>query len=74
MGDAGIFQEYDGFHRFGEPVSTADGYTLRTTPCGEKRKVRVIFQGMGMSAIDFAHSMQEHHQNIELVCYERNVS
>ncbi|KIW16980.1 hypothetical protein PV08_04171 [Exophiala spinifera] len=72
MGDLGVFQGYEGFHKFGDPVSTVDGYTLRPTPSGEKRKVRVVFKGMGMSAIDFAHTMQEHYPNIDLVCYERN--
>ncbi|KAM3419709.1 putative sterigmatocystin biosynthesis monooxygenase stcW [Cercospora zeina] len=74
MGASEIFQGYDGFRKFGEPVATADGYTLRTTPCGQRRKVRVVFKGMGMSGIDFAHRMQAHYPDIDLVCYERNSS
>lgn len=74
MGDASeIFQGYDGFHKFGDPVSTADGYTLRSGPSGQRRKIRVAFKGMGMSAIDFAYQMQKY-PDVDLVCYERNVS
>ena len=74
LSESEIFQGYDGFRKFGEPVATADGYTLRTTPCDQKRKLRVVFKGMGMSGIDFAHHMQNNYPNIDLVCYERNVS
>ena len=74
LSESEIFQGYDGFRKFGEPVATSDGYTLRTTPCGQKRRLRVIFKGMGMSGIDFAHHMQDNYPDIDLVCYERNVS
>jgi cation diffusion facilitator CzcD-associated flavoprotein CzcO len=47
-------------------------YTIRETPMGTKRTLKVIFMGMGCSGINFAAQLQKEMENIELVVYEKN--
>ena len=57
----------------GGPVS--NGYTdykIRESPMGTKRKLKVIFMGMGCSGINFAHQVQTRMENVDLTIYEAN--
>ncbi|KEF59610.1 uncharacterized protein A1O9_04456 [Exophiala aquamarina CBS 119918] len=47
-------------------------YKIRESPMGTKRKLKVIFMGMGCSGINFAHQVQTRMENIELTIYEAN--
>ncbi|RSL99848.1 hypothetical protein CEP52_009501 [Fusarium oligoseptatum] len=48
-------------------------YTIRDSPMGTRRRVKVIFLGMGAAGIDFSHALREQGQNnIDLVVYEKN--
>ncbi|PKS11138.1 hypothetical protein jhhlp_002899 [Lomentospora prolificans] len=39
---------------------------------GEKRRVKVIFMGMGAAGIDFSHAVQARGHQIDLTIYEKN--
>lgn len=41
-------------------------------PMGTKRKLRVIFMGMGCSGINFAHRLKQKMTDVDLVIYEKN--
>ncbi|KAF4345630.1 hypothetical protein FBEOM_395 [Fusarium beomiforme] len=47
-------------------------YTIRETPMGTRRKMKVIFMGMGCSGIDFARQLERRMQDVTLVIYEKN--
>lgn len=53
-------------------VNGAEDYKIRESPMGTKRKLKVIFMGMGCSGINFAHQLTKSMENIELVIYEKN--
>ena len=38
---------------------------------GTRRKMKVIFMGMGCSGINFAYQLQRKMENVELIIYER---
>lgn len=63
---------YAGHFTHHKPLIDEDGYTIRERAYGTKKKVKVIFAGMGISGIEFAHQVQENGQNIDLVIYEKN--
>ena len=44
-------------------------YKIRETPMGTKRKLKVIFMGMGCSGIDFARQLERTMENVTLVIY-----
>ena len=46
---------------------------IQEQPMGTKRKIKVIFIGMGASGINFAYQLREKTKNIDLVIYEKNV-
>ncbi|KIW45757.1 uncharacterized protein PV06_04115 [Exophiala oligosperma] len=48
------------------------GYQIREKPMGTKRKLKIIFMGMGCSGINFAHKLHQGMDNVELVIYEKN--
>src|SRR6202012_721707 len=48
------------------------GYTVRESPMGTKRKLKIIFMGMGCSGINFAHHLRRQMTDVELVVYEKN--
>jgi cation diffusion facilitator CzcD-associated flavoprotein CzcO len=52
-------------------LQTDDGYKIRETLMGTKRKIKVIFVGMGASGIDFAYQVKNN-PDIELAIYEKN--
>ncbi|KIW25994.1 uncharacterized protein PV07_09126 [Cladophialophora immunda] len=54
--------------------SNADdtGYSIRESPMGTRRPLKVIFMGMGASGINFAHQTQKRLEDVELVIYEKN--
>jgi cation diffusion facilitator CzcD-associated flavoprotein CzcO len=47
-------------------------YHIRESPMGSKRKLKVIFMGMGASGINFAYHLGKLTQDIDLVVYEKN--
>ncbi|KAL2834152.1 putative MoxY [Aspergillus pseudoustus] len=47
-------------------------YKIRESHMGTKRKLKVIFMGMGCSGINFAHQLRQKTEDIELVIYEKN--
>jgi NADH dehydrogenase FAD-containing subunit len=47
-------------------------YKIRESPMGTKRKLKVIFMGMGCSGINFASQLQKRMENIDLTIYEKN--
>ncbi|KAJ3508268.1 hypothetical protein NM208_g15846 [Fusarium decemcellulare] len=47
-------------------------YQIRESPMGTRRKLKVIFMGMGCSGIDFARQLERRMQDITLVIYEKN--
>jgi hypothetical protein len=50
------------------------GATIMEKPMGTKRKLRVLFIGMGASGVNFAYQLQRKTENIDLVVYEKNAS
>lgn len=58
----------------GDGYSTRNlhSYKIRESPMGSKRRLKVIFMGMGCSGINFAHQVLKSMDNIELVIYEKN--
>lgn len=63
-----------------EPSVTPDGYAtngqveyeIRESPMGTKRKLKIIFMGMGCSGINFAHQVNTRMENIDLTVYDSN--
>ena len=55
----------------GAPV--VGGYEVQDVLMGTKRKLRIIFMGMGCSGINFAHHLFQKMENMELTVYEKNV-
>jgi cation diffusion facilitator CzcD-associated flavoprotein CzcO len=53
-------------------VNADTGYKIRESLMGTKRKLKVIFMGMGCSGINFAAQLQKRMDNIDLVIYEKN--
>lgn len=52
--------------------ATADStqtYNIRETPMGTRRKLKVIFMGMGCSGIDFARQLELRMQDVTLAIY-----
>ncbi|OQV06038.1 hypothetical protein CLAIMM_10676 [Cladophialophora immunda] len=47
-------------------------YKIRETPMGTRRKLKIIFMGMGCSGINFAHHLSQRMTDVELVIYEKN--
>ncbi|KAH0842471.1 hypothetical protein AYO21_10774 [Fonsecaea monophora] len=47
-------------------------YKIRETPMGTRRKLKIIFMGMGCSGINFAHQLSQRMTDVELVIYEKN--
>ncbi|KAM5347462.1 hypothetical protein ACJ41O_010467 [Fusarium nematophilum] len=47
-------------------------YNIRETPMGTRRKLKVIFMGMGCSGIDFARQLELRMQDVTLTIYEKN--
>ncbi|TPX08646.1 uncharacterized protein E0L32_009835 [Thyridium curvatum] len=47
-------------------------YKIRETPMGTKRKLKVIFMGMGCSGIDFARQLGRTMEDVKLIIYEKN--
>lgn len=45
---------------------------IRESPMGTRRKLKIIFMGMGCSGINFAHHLRQQMQDVELVIYEKN--
>ncbi|KAL4889495.1 putative MoxY [Aspergillus ambiguus] len=54
------------------PHSTGGTYHIRESPMGTKRPIKVIFIGMGAAGINFARSVIQETQNIDLTIYEKN--
>lgn len=66
------------------PVDTADrdglhipkedefGYSILEQPAGTKRKVRIIIQGAGASALNFFKQAEDRLTEVDIVCYEKN--
>lgn len=52
----------------------SNGYTQTEVPMGTKKKLRIIFMGMGCSGINFAYQLFKRMENVELIIYEKNVS
>lgn len=44
-------------------------YKIRETPMGTKRKLKVIFMGMGCSGIDFARQLGRTMEDVKLIIY-----
>ncbi|KAF5714437.1 monooxygenase [Fusarium globosum] len=49
-------------------MSTSE-YSIRETPMGTRRKLKIIFMGMGCSGIDFAQQLERRMQDVTLVIY-----
>jgi hypothetical protein len=49
-------------------MSTSE-YSIRETPMGTRRKLKIIFMGMGCSGIDFARQLERRMQDVTLVIY-----
>lgn len=52
--------------------ATEDGeptYQIRESPMGARRKLKVIFMGMGCSGIDFARQLEQRMQDVTLTIY-----
>ncbi|KIW98143.1 uncharacterized protein Z519_01727 [Cladophialophora bantiana CBS 173.52] len=56
----------------GNVKDLCNNYQIRESPMGTKRKLKVIFMGMGCSGINFAHQIGKEMENVELVIYEKN--
>ncbi|KIX09207.1 uncharacterized protein Z518_00286 [Rhinocladiella mackenziei CBS 650.93] len=63
-----VFQNGHHRHLNGQNVK----YQIRESPMGTRRKLKVIFLGMGCSGINFAHQLRQQMQDVELVIYEKN--
>ncbi|PVH71630.1 steroid monooxygenase [Cadophora sp. DSE1049] len=61
-----------------EPVTKTNStpvkgdYVIRDVPMGTKRKLKVIFMGMGCSGINFAYHLFKRMDKVELTVYEKN--
>ena len=56
-----------------EPIEAQmPAYEIHEEPMGSKRKMKVIFMGMGSSGINFAHQAAKRLDDVEVVCYEKN--
>jgi cation diffusion facilitator CzcD-associated flavoprotein CzcO len=53
-------------------VDPVPEYKIRESPMGTKRKLKVVFMGMGCSGINFASQLQKRMENIDLTIYEKN--
>lgn len=74
MGSIGVPELPDWLkHTYQTPLVSETGYTIKEQPYGLKRKVKVIFCGMGISGVEFAHQVKETAQNVDVVFYEKNV-
>ena len=49
-----------------------DGYQIRESLMGTKRKLKVVFMGAGCSGINFAAQLRKRLENVELTIYEKN--
>ncbi len=49
-------------------------YTIRDTPLGYARHLRVICIGAGASGLDLAFHMRKYMRNFSLVLYEKNAA
>lgn len=56
----------------GVPHGIDEAYRIRESPMGTKRKMKIIFMGMGCSGINFAYQLERQMENMELVVYEKN--
>lgn len=56
------------------PQASADAspYKIKEALMGTKRRVKVIFMGMGAAGIDFSHAVQAGAHDIDLAIYEKN--
>jgi cation diffusion facilitator CzcD-associated flavoprotein CzcO len=54
------------------PSNGASSYSIRETPKGTRRKLKVAFMGMGASGINFAHHVMKEMKDVTLVVYEKN--
>jgi hypothetical protein len=56
------------------PNDALGDYQIREVPMGTKRKLKIIFMGMGPSGINFAYQLFQRMTDIDLVVYEKNVT
>ena len=54
------------------PTHDEHGYRIREQPMGTKRKVKVIVQGAGASALNFFQKAEEEMTHLDITCYEKN--
>ena len=54
------------------PETDRYGYRIREQPMGVKRRVKVILMGAGASSLNFFKKAEEHMENVDIVCYEKN--
>lgn len=54
------------------PIQDEHGYKIREQPMGTKRRVKVIIQGAGASALNFFKKAEEEMRELDIVCYEKN--
>jgi cation diffusion facilitator CzcD-associated flavoprotein CzcO len=47
-------------------------YKIRETPMGTRRRIRVIFIGMGAAGINFSYFLPRQSQDVDLQIYEKN--
>lgn len=66
--EAGMNGHTNGF----ENLDSHDNYTIRESPMGTARPLKVIFMGGGCSGINFAYQLQRKMQNVDLQIYEKN--
>lgn len=58
---------------FGWPTTNSNGYTIRETPMGTKRPIRIVLLGAGASGINFLKQAADRLENVEVVCFEKNL-
>ena len=54
------------------PESDEHGYKIHEQPMGTKRKIKVVLMGAGASSLNFFKKAEEHLNDVEIVCYEKN--
>jgi hypothetical protein len=59
----------------GQPPPETDeyGYRIREEPYGTKRRLKVILMGAGAATLNFLKKAEEEMQNLDIVCYEKNL-